>query len=235
MLPNSLTRLNRPRTSPLLEGIFDRAVVTAELWGPGDAALLHPAEAALTTGFVRKRLGEFSGGRLCARYALRAVGVAAPVLMATDRSPQWPPSVVGSISHTSDYCCAVVAPASTFAAIGVDAEIVGRVSADLDSLVFTSAERALLAGLTARERSRASTVIFSAKEAFYKCQYPLTQRWLDFQDVSVHIVTTDMATGRFTVARAAGHEPLPMTIPLPLTGHFAIAEELVVTGLTLGR
>jgi 4'-phosphopantetheinyl transferase EntD len=30
-------------------------------------------------------------------------------------------------------------------------------------------------------------VIFSAKEAFYKCQYPVTARWLEFEDAHVEL------------------------------------------------
>ena len=30
-----------------------------------------------------------------------------------------------------------------------------------------------------------ATVLFSAKEAFYKCQYALTRNWLGFEDVIV--------------------------------------------------
>ena len=45
-----------------------------------------------------------------------------------------------------------------------------------------------------------ATLFFSAKESFYKCQYPLTQQWVGFQDVEVE--RTDKAL--LTVAPTNG-------------------------------
>jgi 4'-phosphopantetheinyl transferase EntD len=41
------------------------------------------------------------------------------------------------------------------------------------------------------------TLAFSAKEAFYKCQYPLSGVFLDFLDVRVRIDVTGSRAGHF--------------------------------------
>ena len=43
------------------------------------------------------------------------------------------------------------------------------------------------------------TLAFSAKEAFYKCQHPLTGVFLDFLDVWVRIDVTGSRAGSFAV------------------------------------
>jgi 4'-phosphopantetheinyl transferase EntD len=55
------------------------------------------------------------------------------------------------------------------------------------------------------ERGRAAKILFSAKEAFYKCQYTVTERFLDFTDVELSI---DLQRGSFFVSgiRRAGTE-----------------------------
>ena len=47
---------------------------------------------------------------------------------------------------------------------------------------FTSGGLFASPGWISREET---TLFFSAKETFYKCQYPLTHRWVGFQDVEI--------------------------------------------------
>ncbi len=68
--------------------------------------------------------------------------------------------------------------------LGIDAEQLGRVTDNLHRVVFTAEERAWLDELPAEERPNVATTLFSAKEAFYKAQHPLTRSWVGFQDVT---------------------------------------------------
>lgn len=132
-------------------------------------APLHPDEAALVAGAMDKRRREFALGRACARAALAAMGVeAGPILRAGDGAPLWPAGVVGSISHTDGYACAVVGASSRFAAMGVDVERIGGVGDDLLPRLFDDRERARLMAMDAAERAVAATLGFSAKEACFK-------------------------------------------------------------------
>ena len=65
-------------------------------------------------------------------------------------------------------------------------------------------------------------LLFSAKETFYKYQYPLTQRKLDFGDVEI---TLQLDCNRF-VARL-----VPAKTFSELTGHFAHIAGLVFTAI----
>ena len=53
--------------------------------------------------------------------------------------------------------------------------------------VLNAGERAWLQTCAAPDRRLWATVIFSAKEAFYKCQYPVTAQWLEFEDAHVQL------------------------------------------------
>ena len=78
-----------------------------------DRGGLFPEEEALVAGAVTKRREEFAAGRNAARAALAGLGPPpCPLLRAGRRAPAWPQGIVGSITHCSGFCCAVVAPAA---------------------------------------------------------------------------------------------------------------------------
>jgi 4'-phosphopantetheinyl transferase EntD len=169
-----------------LRGLFPPGIVAAEFRGSASAAVLLPEELACVASAAPRRVSEFAAGRLCARRALREFGIAdSPLLPAADRQPLWPAGIVGSISHTAGWCVAAVADARAFGAIGVDVEAVGDVIVDIWPAVFLESERRRLATLADAERAVASTLIFSAKEAFYKAQFALVGERLDFHDVLI--------------------------------------------------
>ena len=121
---------------------------------------------------------------MCTPAGLEVLGVEpVPLLASAERTPIWPKGVVGSITHTADYALAVLAGEDTVG-LGVDAEWVGRVNADLYGRLFTASERDLLDALTPGSRDELATAIFGAKEAFYKAQHPTTRSWVGFQDVA---------------------------------------------------
>lgn len=186
--------------SATFASLFPSGVVAAELRAPGDASLLLPAEAQDMSNAVPKRMQEFAAGRLCARRALAEFGVADfPVRVAHDRQPVWPGFLVGSITHTAGICAAVVVERARVIALGVDTEVVGAVKAELWSTICVSAETAWLDTLAPAQRAAAVTLIFSAKEAFYKCQFPLVGEWLNFHDLRVTPLDWSAAHGAFSV------------------------------------
>lgn len=212
--------------------LFPDGTSGAEILGFGNAASLHPQEAAYSHSFAAKRVAEFAAGRYCARRALGELGyVDFPLLPKPDRSPDWPAGVVGSITHTGEYCGAVVALSQHFRGIGLDAEIVGRVTADTWPQLFTDEDSAQLAAVSGDLRARLATIMFSAKEAFYKCQFALTRQWVEFRDVSIQLDSSDARQGAFVV-RPARTFPLLDSV-LPLSGRYLVDEELVLTGVSI--
>jgi len=149
---------------------------------------LLPGERAGVAGAVPRRQAQYSTGRICARHALRRLGVPdAPLLARQDRSPAWPDGVVGSISHTDGCCAAVVGRASRWLAVGLDVERDIPLDPKLERRICTASESQWLAGHDPGERGALAKIFFSAKEAVYKCQHPLAGLQLGFQDVELEL------------------------------------------------
>jgi 4'-phosphopantetheinyl transferase EntD len=192
-----------------------------------------PEEAAACDAFRAQRLAEFAAGRQCARRALEDLRFGGlPVRRNADRTPCWPQRVVGSITHTVGFAGAVAAPAGRFAGLGVDAEIVARVTDDLWAQAFTPDECAAFARLGRELRARVAAVTFSAKEALYKCQYGVTGRWLDYRDVGVEIGPEKGGGGEFLARPATSNGRLVLR-DFAARGRYQIDAELVVTGVAL--
>jgi 4'-phosphopantetheinyl transferase EntD len=191
---------NPARLSATFASLFPLGVVAAELRAPGDASLLWPGEASSVANAVPKRIQEFAAGRLCARRALAEFGITDfPIRVAHDRQPVWPQSLTGSITHTVGLGAAVVAERTRMTALGVDTEVAGAAKAELWSTICTPAELAWIDILPRADQAAAVTMIFSAKEAFYKCQYPLVGEWLNFHDLCVAPLAWGEPQGIFTV------------------------------------
>ncbi len=229
--------------STTIASLFPSGVVAAELRAPGDASLLLPEEAEGMSNAVPKRIQEFAAGRLCARRALAKFGVADfPIRVARDRQPVWPEFLVGSITHTAGLCAAALAERARMFALGLDSEVVGAVKADLWPSICAAEELAWVDTLHPEERAKAVAMIFSAKEAFYKCQYPLVGERLNFHDVCVRPLEWSAVQGAFAVAPA---RPMAffnrLAAPLralssvlgPMMGSYRFHERFVSTGVFL--
>ena len=207
--------------------LFPRTVVVRDRRIPGDAAELHPAEAEYVARAVPKRIQEFAAGRACAKAALAEFGVREFVLLAApDRQPRWPEGFTGSITHTAGFCAAAVAPRTSMLAIGMDTEIVGAPTLDVWPVISRAEELAWVQLLPAAQRTSAITLLFAAKEAFYKCQYPLCGEWLDFHDLRVEPGAWGGSTGALAVS-ATRTIRFARYAELPLAGRYAFHEEFV--------
>lgn len=192
-------------------------LVWADRTMPGEMSDLHAEEVVFVSQAVLSRQLEFAAGRACAREALKSFGFHQFQLrMAETRAPIWPESIVGSITHTEGYCAAVVGRRSQFASIGIDAEIIGKVEHSVWGLVFTDKEIVFLANMTMAEQAIMSTLLFSAKEAFFKCQHFLTNTWLDFLEVEI-----DIFPRRFSVSA-----PKLECMPISFEGFFCTSSSL---------
>jgi 4'-phosphopantetheinyl transferase EntD len=212
------------RPADRLTRLFDRPVAAFEVCGTASPAWLHPAEAVHVAQAVEKRRIEFAGGRRCAREALVALGGPGVALaIGEDRAPAWPAGFVGSITHTRGYCGAVAAPVATYAGIGVDVESRRRLRRELERRVCTEPELRWLDDMDENGRADMATVVFSAKEAFYKCQFCVTRTWLGFHDARL-----DVGPGTFRVEVL---KPLPALDGVHLEGRFHVGDGHVFTGI----
>jgi 4'-phosphopantetheinyl transferase EntD len=158
---------------------------------------LFEEERAQIARAVDKRKAEYATARVLARRAFERIGAPAVALVNDEeRCPIWPHGVVGSIAHTKGVCAVVVAPRGRVESIGLDVEVDTPARPELFERICTPSELAWIASRREDEAGRLVKLFFSAKEAFYKCQYPLTRQYLGFHDVEVAL---DVEGGAFEV------------------------------------
>lgn len=218
-----LRTLRIPPTGPAgLSDLFPEGVVV-EVGSPDDhEAPLLPGEETAVQNAVAKRRREFRAGRAVARRALARLGVAdAPLVPGPDRAPQWPDGFVGSITHCLGFVGAAVARVDVVRAIGLDAEPVKGHEPGVVRLVCTPRELDRWREYRGRDWE---SLVFSAKEAVFKCLNPLTGVWLDFQDVALEFE----ANARFRVDWCT-HRALADVVKL-LSGRYLWEDGRWVTG-----
>jgi len=191
---------------------------------------LYPEEQAQIARAVDKRKAEYGTARVLARRALSRLGAAAaPIVNDSERCPQWPESLIGSITHTKGYCGVVVARRGEAAeSIGVDVEVDEAVKVALYDKICTEAELAWVLSLPESERGRVVRAVFSAKEAFYKAQYPITRQYLGFHQVELEL---GLSAGTFAIA--LGREAGRYGVGSRFEGRVAMADGLIVTALSI--
>lgn len=189
---------------------------------------LLPEEQAVVKGAVSRRVAHFKAGRVCAHRALHRLGASPdrPVLQAEDRGPIWPDGFVGSITHTDAWCAAAVARANEVRSVGIDLEPSTPLKESVFDRVCTPTEQRRLADLA--EREVMAKVVFSAKEAVYKCQRPVTGRYLGFHAVEVELDDT----GFVAVFQESAGEFRPGD---RLSGRYLVEGGLVATACVLGH
>jgi 4'-phosphopantetheinyl transferase EntD len=181
----------------VIEEILLPAVAAAEEFGDRADAVLFPAEQAVIARAVERRRREFATGRACARAALARLGHPPVAILPGERgSPGWPPGIVGSITHCAGYRAAAVGKAAEVLAIGLDAEPDQPLPDGVLGAISLVAERASLGDLArSAPGPNWDRLLFCAKESVYKAWFPLTGRWLGFEQAHI---TLDPAAGTFT-------------------------------------
>lgn len=223
------------RLSPMIESLFPPGVVAVEFHGDGDPAQLLESERRQIVGAMPKRVREFAAGRTCARAALDVFGMGGHALLrAADRTPTWPAAIVGSLSHSTRFCVAVVAGRDQFRGLGVDVEDIGPVTEELWPRICVPSELRWLRSRAKAERANAATLIFSAKEAFYKCQYTLSRHWLDFTDVQLDLDRSDLSAGQFVIGTISPQKQNDATFRVS-HGRFCLGTDRIVTGVAWPR
>ncbi len=182
---------------------------------------------------VPERQRQYLAGRYCAAEAVGRIRPAAPrptIGRGAAGEPCWPAGLTGSVTHTHDFASSAVARVSDARSIGIDSEMrVARPRAENIMPLVMLPEEHVLGGSAFDEATRL-TLVFSAKEAIFKCLYPLVGRRFYYEDALV--ASADVASGYFTAALrttlGAGFEKGTI-----LRGRFEIDEVRVHTGVWL--
>jgi len=151
---------------------------------------------------VRKRQAEFFFGRLASRLVL---GELSPELAALDipigasREPLWPGGVIGSISHCQGYAASTAQLRGRRRGIGIDIEQV--VNADMQQALLASVvqpqEMDYLRTVRELPLPVLLTLVFSAKEAFFKATFAAVGRMFGFD--ALRVPKIDLRQGRLHV------------------------------------
>ena len=205
---------------------------------------LFPAEARLSETYAERRRAEFAAVRTCARAALSRAGFApAAILKGARGVPIFPPGAVGTLTHTEGLRAAAVAHDAHVRGVGVDAEPHGALPDGVLGAVSLPAERQWVTAILAAEPElRVDKLLFSAKEATYKAWFPLTRRWLGFEDAEIRFSVEELgtdhvgltATGGFTSRILVEPGVVDGGAPLEeLRGRWVIAAGFVVAAIAL--
>jgi 4'-phosphopantetheinyl transferase EntD len=188
----------------VIDAILPAGVTSAEAFGGPVPAPLFPgdAEPAELARWSEERRREFATGRALARRALCGAGLP-PVAIPRDAqgAPVWPPGTIGSVTHCPGYTAAAVALTARVRAVGVDAEPALTLPAGVLDEIALPAERAELRLLRSGHPEVCwGRLLFCIKEAVYKAWFPLTGRWLAFEDVWVRVDATGTFAASLLVA-----------------------------------
>lgn len=220
-------------TSRLLSGVLPDVVVAAEVYSDPEGLVPLPEEEPLIARSVAKRRNEFVTVRYCARQALGQLGVApAPILKGDKGEPCWPEGIVGSLTHCEGFRGAVVGRAGDVRSVGIDAEPHDELPKGVLDAISLPVERHQLAALPAALHW--DRILFCAKEATYKAWFPLTHRWLGFEDAHITFaVDGSGAAGTFSSSvlidpSAESGPPLNT-----LRGRWSVRDGLALTAIVL--
>ncbi|MFF1277317.1 4'-phosphopantetheinyl transferase [Streptomyces marokkonensis] len=198
----------------MIEELLPQTVVAVEAYGDeGVDAPLYPEEEAQVERAVLKRRREFTAVRACARRAMEKLGVPPqPVLPGERGAPLWPDGLAGSMTHCRGYCAAALVRADDLASVGIDAELHGPLPEGVLPAVALPAEAERITRLTGELPAvHWDRLLFSAKESVYKAWFPLTGKWLDFQEADIDLFADagEAAQGGFRAT---------LLVPGPLVG-----------------
>jgi 4'-phosphopantetheinyl transferase EntD len=218
----------------MIKNILPSEVAAEEIFGDLPDVVLFPDEEASIANAVDKRRREFATARGCARAALARLGIPpAPIVPGLRGAPQWPPGVVGSITHCAGYRASAVARDADIVAIGLDAEPNDKLPDGVLAVVSCDGERA---GLAARAAAVPGVfwdrMLFSAKESVYKAWFPLTHRWLNFEDAFIDF---DPVNETFTARLLVDGPVVNGEVLTGFDGRWVVSDGLIATAIVIPR
>jgi 4'-phosphopantetheinyl transferase EntD len=217
-----------PSTAASVENL-----ASAELYSDPPELAPMPEEEPLIARSVAKRRNEFITVRYCARLAMGKLGFApVPILKGDKGEPCWPDGVVGSLTHCAGYRGAVVGRGGAVRSVGVDAEPHEVLPDGVLDAISLPEERREMAALPAGVHW--DRILFCAKEATYKAWFPLTKRWLGFEDAHITFNVDESGSGgtfeSMILIDGATLSGPPLT---SLAGRWSVEQELVLTAIVL--
>jgi 4'-phosphopantetheinyl transferase EntD len=215
----------------MIEKLMPARVASRDTFTDAPESTMFPEEAERVSKAVDKRRREFATVRHCARQAFAELGIPpAPLLNGERGAPQWPAGVVGSMTHCAGYRAAVVALDTDIHTLGIDAEPHAPLPEGVLGVISREEERVHLAALKAADSEvHWDRMLFCAKETVYKAWYPLTHKWLGFEEASITLDQDGTFAARLMV-------PGPVVAGVRqdgFTGRWIVGEGLVITAIAI--
>jgi len=133
------------------------------------------AEASLLDGVSQARAREIIAGRNLARRMMKCMGLpAAPILRDQFGAPIWPTGLCGSIAHSRRHVALALSYLSELRSVGIDIVDGDSLGQEARSIATNEEIQAFVASSLASGIDEAANLIFSAKEALFKCQASIT-------------------------------------------------------------
>jgi 4'-phosphopantetheinyl transferase EntD len=216
----------------MIGDIVPPEVEVAEAFDDLQPVTLFPDEEAIIAKAVDKRRREFATARACARAALAKLGMPpVPIVPGLRGAPQWPAGVVGSITHCTGYRAAAVARQRDVITIGLDAEPHDKLPHGVLGAVASADEQTKLSALAASVPDVCwDRLLFSAKESVYKAWFPLTRRWLNFEDACIDI---DPVNRTFTAQLLVDGPIVNGAALTGFEGRWLVSNGLIVTTIVI--
>ena len=214
-------------------GTSEENLASVELYSDPPGLAPMPEEEPLIARSVAKRRNEFITVRHCARLALGELGFPpVPILKGDKGEPCWPDGVVGSLTHCTGYRGAVVGRGPMVRSVGVDAEPHDVLPDGVLDAISLPEERSEMTAMPAGVHW--DRILFCAKEATYKAWFPLTKRWLGFEDAHITFDVDGSGSGgtfeSLILIDGAALSGPPLT---SLAGRWSVERELVLTATVL--
>ncbi len=136
---------------------------------------------SLTKSYVQRK-ASYLAGRIACKYIFEHHSIPYnDIGLLENKLPSWPTLTKGSISHTNKVAIAVISVAKDLKGIGIDIESVFNVNtcSTIYKKLLTSKEQTLVIPLDPGYRLL-MTLIFSAKESFFKACYPTYKEYFGF-------------------------------------------------------
>jgi 4'-phosphopantetheinyl transferase EntD len=215
----------------MIEKLMPAGVASRDTFGDVPESTMFPEEAERVGKAVEKRRREFATVRHCAREAFAELGIPPVALLPGERgAPQWPDGVIGSMTHCAGYRAAVVARTTDIHTVGIDAEPHATLPEGVLGMIARPEEQTMLTALTAADSSvHWDRMLFCAKETVYKAWYPLTRKWLGFEEASIALAQDGTFAAKLMV-------PGPVVAGEQLdgfTGRWIVGDGLVITAIVI--
>lgn len=157
--------------------------------------------------WVIQRQAQFLAGRLAARQAMLSIQrPPEPIPMGEKREPLWPENIFGSISHGKGISAATASLVSPVrektCGVGLDIQMIfneQETASVQEKITSPYDKRFFQQGVRKLTHDQLVTLVFSAKESFFKAAFKQVGYYFDFDMVSLKSVDVDNGILTLTV------------------------------------